>query len=166
MIMCWLWKKSHHFCFLLAEITWSDLFFLWLSWFWKSTVTIHVTSRPWPSLTMYHPPLFRLWLKSKNSAANFTFRCASVTPLQWPLGSTHVPECKGCSVMCFWFCFLHQLANRKTLVLAFPFCAYICVLPVVSVLWPVLTILLMRVWITVDYVVFRDLFLLQFPLFL
>lgn len=30
----------------------------------------------------------------------------------------------------------------------------------VSVLWPVLTILLMRVWITVDYVVFRDLFLL------
>lgn len=51
-------EKSHHFCFLLAEITWSDLFFLVTQL--KSTVTIHVTSRPWPSLTMYHPSLFRL----------------------------------------------------------------------------------------------------------
>lgn len=101
---CWLWNRAitSAFCWLkLLEVT---FFFLsWLSWFWKSTVTIHVTSRPWTSLTMYHPRLFRLWLKSKNSAANFTFQCASVTPLQWPLGSTHVwvPECKGCSVTCF-----------------------------------------------------------------
>lgn len=93
---------------------------------------------------------------SHTSAAAFgIYSCLS----PWMLAN----ERDAVSRVSSFVCYISWRIEKHLLAFLFP--AYIRVLPVVSVLWPVLTILLMRVWITVDYVVFRDLFLLQFPPF-